>query len=87
MHQKRKKPSPFNWKSLTNSNPRSVGSSDQKFKLSSTTSNLKAPQATTSSRAKSFRNYLPLASNISHKYSMLPCSQDTSLHIAVHNEK
>jgi hypothetical protein len=40
----------------------------------------KVPQATTSSWVKSFRNYLPLASNISHRYSMLPCSQDTSLH-------
>jgi hypothetical protein len=42
--------------SVTNSNPRSAGSSDQKFKLSSTTSNLEVPQATTSSRARSFRN-------------------------------
>jgi hypothetical protein len=47
--------------SLTNSNPRSAGSFDQKFEPSSTTSNLKVPQATTSSRAKFFRNYLPLA--------------------------
>jgi hypothetical protein len=61
IHQEKKKPLPFNWKSLTNSNPRSAGSIDQKFKPSSTTSNLKVPQATTSSRPKSFRNYLPLA--------------------------
>jgi hypothetical protein len=36
---------------------------DQKFKLSSTTSNLKVPHATTLSRAKAFRNYLLLSSN------------------------
>jgi hypothetical protein len=70
---------PFKWKSLTNSNPRSAGFIDQKFKPSST-SNLKVRQATTSSRAKSFRNYLRLVSNISQRYLMLPCSQDSSLH-------
>jgi hypothetical protein len=80
MYQKRKKPLSFNWKSLTNSNPHSAGSIDQKCKPSSTTSNLKVPQATTSSRAKSYRNYLPLASNISRRYSTLPCLEDTSLH-------
>jgi hypothetical protein len=69
MHQKRKKPLPFNWKSLTNSNPCSAGSSDQKFKLSSTTSNLKVPQAMTSSWAKSYRNYLSLASNTSQIFN------------------
>jgi hypothetical protein len=41
------------------------------------TSNLKVPQATTSPRANSYRNYLPMASNISHRYSMMSCSQDT----------
>jgi hypothetical protein len=60
--------------------PGSTSSIDQKFKPSSTTSNLKVPQATISSWAKFFRNYLPLASNISNRYSTLPCSQDTSLH-------
>jgi hypothetical protein len=64
INQERKKPLPFNYKFLTNPNRRSAGSIDQKFKPSSTTSNLKVLQATTSSRAKSFRNYLPLASNI-----------------------
>jgi hypothetical protein len=46
IHQKRKKPLPFNLKSLTNSNPCSAGYIGQKFKPSSTT------QATTSSWAK-----------------------------------
>jgi hypothetical protein len=68
---------------LPTQTPCSASSIDQKFKPSSTTSNLNVLQATTSSRAISYRYYLPLASNISHRYSTLPYSQDTSLH----NEK
>jgi hypothetical protein len=76
----RKKPLPFNFKSLTNWNPRSAGSIDQKFKPTSATSNLKDPQVTTSSRAKSFRNYLPLASNIKccHAHRILHCTMESS---------
>jgi hypothetical protein len=66
MHKKGKKPLPFNWKSLTNSNPHSAGSINQKFK----------PPSAISSRAKSYRNYLLLASNISHR--ILLCTMESS---------
>jgi hypothetical protein len=67
----RRNPSSVFWNPLTNSNK-------PKFKQSSTTFLPKLPLATTSSRVKSSKNYLLLASNTSPNFSMLPSSSDTS---------